>query len=170
MKCFLLGVLGFVVAGGICAGVLYTQMHGFNARGVRPGGFEKFMVHYWMRGGMPSGVANTPDPLPVTPENIAAGRDFYVTHCAFCHGNNGAGKTEVAAGMYPRVPNLRDEADLTDGQLFYIVREGIRYSGMPGWGPPDNRDWQLVQFIRYLPKTTPQDLQQMDAVNHLGAQ
>lgn len=94
-----------------------------------------------------------PEPAS-TPASIAAGEKLYGGECASCHGLNGRTPTDAGRWMYPRA------ADLTSGQvqqysgreLFWIVRNGIRFSGMPAFGKveTDEHLWQLVHYLRTL--------------------
>ena len=70
-------------------------------------------------------------------------------------------------GLYPPAPDLRVAAtqDLSDGELFYIVKNGIRFTGMPGWDGEDDDNWKLVLFLRHLPVLTPKELELMKEVN-----
>ena len=76
-----------------------------------------------------------------------------------CHGYDGGGKTEIGSGQYPRPPALRsiDVSSMSDGEIFYHIRNGIRNTGMPAWQMPDRQIWQLVAFIRHLPDVAPLD-------------
>ena len=60
-----------------------------------------------------------------------------------------------------------DTQQLTDGELFYIIKNGIRFTGMPGWGGEDEENWKLVLFIRHLPKLSPKEIELMKEINHL---
>jgi len=60
--------------------------------------------------------------------------------------------------------------DMTDGELFYIIKNGIRFTGMPGWGGEDEDNWKLVLFIRHLPQLSGQELELMKEVNGQGPQ
>ena len=90
-------------------------------------------------------------------------------NCATCHGNSGDGKTQINAGLYPPAPDMREAVtqDLSDGELFYIIKNGIRLTGMPGWGGSDEDNWKLVLFIRHLPQLTTTELEFMSDVNHM---
>jgi len=57
--------------------------------------------------------------------------------------------------------------DLSDGELFYLIKNGVRFTGMPGWGGSDEDNWKLVLFIRHLAQLTPMELEFMREVNHL---
>src|SRR5262249_52999969 len=95
----------------------------------------------------------------------------FADHCATCHANDGSGDTEIGRSLYPRAPDMRLPAtqDLTDGQLYSVIRNGVRLTGMPAWGNPalkqDDETWHLVVFIRHLPQTTPAEIDQMKALN-----
>jgi mono/diheme cytochrome c family protein len=111
------------------------------------------------------------NPVPASEEAVADGRSHFADHCASCHGNDGSGSTELGRGLYPKAPDMRLPAtqDLTDGELFYIIENGIRFTGMPGWGASGGEDrdasWRLVHFIRRLPKLTAEEIAQMEALN-----
>ena len=72
-------------------------------------------------------------------------------------------------GMYPKPPDLRlsHTQKLTDGEIFYIIENGIRMSGMPAFGGADTADqsWKLVYFIRHLPQLTSAEEAQMESLN-----
>ena len=103
--------------------------------------------------------------------SITAGKDLYAQKCEGCHAYDGGGKTEIAANLYPRPPVLRDVVpSLTDGEIFYHIRNGIRNTAMPAWNFPDAQVWQLVGYLRHLPlvaSQTGQDIagEQQAAVN-----
>jgi mono/diheme cytochrome c family protein len=97
----------------------------------------------------------------------------YADHCAICHGNDGSGDTMLGNGMYPRPPDMRLAATQgkTDGELFSIIENGIRLSGMPAFGGNASGaadSWKLVLFLRHLPRLTPEELADMQALNPKG--
>jgi mono/diheme cytochrome c family protein len=145
----------------------YAKTRGFTAK-AQPSKVEEFIADQLLELSYPASAKSMKNPVPATPENLARGRDHFAHDCAICHGNDGAGHTEIAAGLYPKAPNLRDESDISDGVLFYIIKNGVRFTGMPGWSDPDEELWKVVLFIRNLPNETPQDLGAMNALNHLG--
>ena len=87
------------------------------------------------------------------------------------HTNDGSGNTEMGRGLYPKAPDMREAntQSLSDGELFYIIHNGIRLTGMPAWGdsPPeeDQDSWKLVHFIRHLPKISQEELEEMKKLN-----
>ncbi|HVA95199.1 MAG TPA: cytochrome c [Candidatus Dormibacteraeota bacterium] len=106
-----------------------------------------------------------------TPAVMADARAHWADHCATCHANDGSGNTEMGDGLYPKPPDMRLPAtqNLTDGELYYIIRNGVRLTGMPAWGDPhldqDDESWQLVLFIRHLPKMTAEEAKEMEKLN-----
>ena len=77
----------------------------------------------------------------------------------------------MGRNLFPKAPDMRQAATqtLTDGELFWIIEHGIRFTGMPGWstGTTEGAEasWQLVHFIRHLPHLTDSELQEMEALN-----
>ena len=91
-------------------------------------------------------VAGSPD--------VSAGHEIFRAKCELCHAYDGSGKTDIGAGQYPRPPDLRSAPvqQLSDGQLFYHIKNGIRHTGMPAWELPDRKIWQVSAYVRNLPK------------------
>jgi mono/diheme cytochrome c family protein len=94
------------------------------------------------------------NPLPSAPQILAEPRKSYKEHCAVCHADDRGGKTRLSAGLSPEVPDLRAKhiQALTDGEMFYIIKNGVRFTGMPGWDLGDDETWHLVGLLRQLPK------------------
>jgi copper transport protein len=98
------------------------------------------------------------DPAPATAENIAAGKQIYLTSCAVCHGPQGKGNGPLAATLNPRPVDLTVHARLhSEGELFYWITNGISGTAMPKWQDPltDLQRWQVVTYVRTLPLLTP---------------
>lgn len=160
-----------VIAGG--AWWLYRSLtrHGFSAR-EKPWAIEALLARKARALATPAGVEALKNPVEPTALHIAEARDHFADHCAVCHANDGSGRTMLNAGLYPPAPDLRGEETqgLSDGELFYIVRNGIRFTGMPGFGGEDEENWKLVLFLRHLPELTPEELQLMEEVNGMKAE
>ena len=90
------------------------------------------------------------------PKRIAAGGGQYAEMCSGCHLAPGMKKTEMSRGLYPRAPELRRESPLTPAEQFWIVKHGVKMTGMPAWGVThdDEHLWDVVAFLRKLPGLT----------------
>jgi mono/diheme cytochrome c family protein len=97
------------------------------------------------------------NPLPATPENIAQGREAFSSYCIVCHGLDGQNTgVPFADRMFPPVPSLASQnvQSYTDGQLDWIVENGLGPSGMPASRGilSDEEIWSIVLYIRHLPR------------------
>lgn len=90
---------------------------------------------------------------------IAEGFVHYRAHCAVCHGAPGIESDEIARGMYPNPPDLRQTAGhRSPSELFWIVKNGIKMSGMPAWGDHGDAElWPVVAFVQQLPSLSAAD-------------
>ena len=119
---------------------------------------------------VPSELRDMNNPVPLTAKVLADGRAHFADHCATCHGNDGRG-AGFGKQMYPRAPDmtLPETQQLSDGELFAVIENGVRLSGMPGFGSGTAESaagsWALVHFIRHLPQTTPEELRAMRQLN-----
>ena len=93
------------------------------------------------------------------PANLVVGTSHFAAHCAACHGAPGVPRSEIAEGLYPQPPNLALTVNrYTAPQLFWIVKHGIKMTGMPGWGDhSDDEIWATVAFIQKLPEMSEAD-------------
>jgi mono/diheme cytochrome c family protein len=142
---------------------------GFSARD-EPTFIEKFAARLARSVAVPASVKSRQNPTPDTPEVLAEARAHWADHCATCHANNGSGDTELGRNMYPRAPDMRkpETQKLTDGELFFIIENGIRLTGMPGWGGSETSaedSWKVVRFIRHLPQVSEEEEQEMQKLN-----
>jgi mono/diheme cytochrome c family protein len=105
------------------------------------------------------------DPVPGTlddPALVRAGaRAFAARGCVTCHGAPGADYAKFAEGMRPDPPDLKDIVnDRAPAQLFWVVKNGIKMTGMPGFGAigaPDQELWSIVAFLKKLPSVSEAD-------------
>jgi mono/diheme cytochrome c family protein len=98
------------------------------------------------------------------PARVRAGSAHYKEMCAQCHGAPGVHPGEIARGLWPEAPDLEMFAsDWTPAQLFWITKNGIKFSAMPAWGPThsDDKIWDIVAFMQKLPKLSDKEYQQM---------
>ena len=158
------------VAALAAAGGIYMVRRGYSARET-PTALEAAVARRLRHLATPADARRKANPVPATPEILAEARGHFADHCAVCHANDGSGETTIGQGLYPKTPDmrLRPTQDMSDGELFYVIRNGVRFTGMPGWGPvheqEDTDSWGLVHFIRRLPRLTPEELQEMSRMN-----
>ena len=142
-------------------------MHGFSAQ-AQPSSTEAMLARYARSTAMPSSAKALKNPVRFTPEMRHEAMAHFADHCAVCHANNGSGQTLFGKGMYPKPPDMRGETQrMSDGEIFYVIENGIRMSGMPAFGVDGAEDdsWKLVAFIRHLPKLTATEEAEMEALD-----
>jgi mono/diheme cytochrome c family protein len=170
-RTLLLSIIAAGAAGAAAFGWV-TIRRGFSARD-NPSALEAFLAKTARNLSIPASERDAKNPFAPTAEVLGEARAHFADHCATCHGNDGSGKTEIGQNLYPKAPDLRqsETQNLTDGQIYYIIHNGIRLTGMPAWGGPgkDDDSWQLVLFIRHLPQMTPQEMKEMEPFNPKSA-
>ncbi len=158
-----------LILGGILV-ALWILPGAFSAKG-KPPEWEVKIARYVRHLATPSHFLKMSNPIISSPEVLAEGLHHFADHCATCHANDGSGKTAMGPNFYPPVPDLRDPAiqGMTDGEIFYVIHHGIRFTGMPAWGKgdpaKDEESWKLVWFVRHLPDITPEEIAQMKQFN-----
>ena len=170
---FAAGAVGIIVIAGL-SGLIFlkTGANGFSARS-EPSFLEMFAAEQARSMSMPKSAKNRSNPIGKSKEVLDDAMAHWADHCAVCHGNDGSGQVDMGRQMYPHAPDMRKERTqrLTDGELFYIIENGIRLSGMPAWGGSEvgERDsWKLVHFIRHLPDLSQAEITQMEKLNPKG--
>ena len=123
---------------------------------------------------IPASAREARNPLPLESRIIAEGRAHFADHCASCHANDGSGDIALGRSLYPRAPDMRGPATqaLTDGELFFIIENGVRLTGMPAWGGSGKPEesWKLVHFIRHLPALSAEERAEMEELNPRSAE
>lgn len=167
--------IAFLLVVVIAGAMLVLQGRGVSARPM-PSAFEvraAVFMRSWLTPATYKGLKN---PVSPTEENFIAAREHFADHCSTCHANDGSGNTELGRGLYPKAPDMRlpRTQQLTDGELFYFIENGVMLTGMPAWstGTPEGEraSWQLVHFIRRMPKLTAEDLEAMEGFNPTSRQ
>ncbi len=168
LKASLVLVLVLAVAGGIVAYSIVSK--GLSTR-TSPSMAEESIAMTLRSLATPRSVRDLPNPVEPTAEALGGAVDHWADHCAACHANDGSGSTEMGRSFYPPSPDMRGARtqSLKDGELFSIIENGIRLTGMPAWGtgtPEGEREsWALVHFIRRLPNLTTADIERMEGLN-----
>jgi mono/diheme cytochrome c family protein len=165
-------LMAVVAAAGAAAAVVAGILHdGLSARAT-PTQFEAMMARNARHLSIPANAREARNPVAGTTENLREGRLHFADHCAICHGNDGGGSTLVGRGLYPKPPDLRqtETQKLSDGELFWIIENGVRFTGMPAFSTPgaENDSWKLVLFIRHLPQLTVEERMEMERYNPKG--
>jgi mono/diheme cytochrome c family protein len=146
-----------------------ARANGFSTR-TPPTAVERVVMRGVHRLSVPRSARAAESPVAFSPEVWSESRAHFADHCASCHANDGSGNTELGRGLFPRAPDMRgaQTQDKTDGELYWIIENGIRLTGMPAWGAGGGNDvdtWKLVHFIRHLKELTPEQLKEMAALN-----
>ena len=159
-----------VALAALAGALVYTvASRGLSTR-VQPSWIEERTALGMRQLATPSAVRDRSSPVTPTPAVFEDGLAHFADHCASCHGNDGGG-TDLGKSFYPPVPDMRAARtqNLTDGELFSIIENGIRLTGMPAWGngTPEGEasSWALVHFIRRLPALSPDDIARMQDLN-----
>jgi mono/diheme cytochrome c family protein len=164
-----IALLGAVVA--MAVSILHD---GLSARAT-PSRFEIMLARNARHLAIPSNARLAQNPLLDSPEDLREARLHFADHCAICHANDGGGQTMMGGGLYPKPPDLRlpETQNLNDGELFWIIENGVRFTGMPAFsnggehGGMQN-SWKLVHFIRHLPYLTAAERIEMERYNPKG--
>lgn len=154
-----------ITLGAGALGLGYSVMHrGFGARG-EPSGLEVFVARNLRSMAVSADAKEMQNPVPFTEERWPGAEHHWMEHCSSCHSLDGSGDTPIGRNLYPNPPDMRESLtqDLSDGELFHIISNGVRFTGMPAWGDEDSVEdiWDLVSFIRKLPALTPEELERM---------
>jgi mono/diheme cytochrome c family protein len=169
---FIRALLVLIVIGSVAGAVVAYSIvrRGLSTR-TEPSRAEAYIARTVRSLATPSAVRSMKNPVEPTEAVFTEGLEHFADHCAVCHANNGSGDSEIGRALYPRAPDMRAKAtqELTDAELFSIIENGVRLTGMPAWGtgtPEGEREsWALVHFIRRLPKLTDDEIVRMEALN-----
>ena len=160
---------------GLVVAVAASFLHdGLSARAT-PTKFEIMVARHARHLATPARARLAQNPLLVSAEDLREARLHFADHCAICHANDGGGQTMIGSGLYPKPPDLRlpETQNLTDGELFWIIENGVRFTGMPAFSNSGGHggmldSWKLVHFIRHLPHLTATERIEMERYNPKG--
>jgi mono/diheme cytochrome c family protein len=156
-------------AAAVAGGLLYVRMTGLSAQPA-PAATEARLARAIRGFAVPGTFRARTNPVSPSDDVIERAMTHFAEHCAICHANDGSGATDIGRGLFPRPPDLRAPATQTlrDGELFYIIEHGVRFTGMPAFATGDAdgeaASWELVHFIRRLPSLSADDLARMAAM------
>lgn len=109
----------------------------------------------------------TKNPFSSSPETLRAGLSHYKENCVACHGAPGVPESEAGMGLNPSAPDLTLPSlqRMSDGELFWVISNGIRMTGMPAFSLTHKPDeiWKIVAFVRHLPELSDAEQKQLKA-------
>jgi len=158
MRHFILGViitLLILILGGLGFAVL-----GFfpTPANVEPPRIERRIAMAAVDASMERHAPRVNNPLTPTDQNLEDGMKLYTMNCALCHGGLDRKPSTLAASFYPPPPSLiSNPPDDPEWHLFYTIRTGIRYTGMPAWDKslPEQDIWKITMLLSHLDKLPP---------------
>ena len=145
-------VLGIVAVAVVAVAVVFAALPGLSVARKDPPQAEVAVATWLLHHSVPAAAKAAVNPVSASAADIEAGHALFQQKCETCHAYDGGGKTEIGSGAYPRPPMLRTLLpSMSDGEVFFHVRNGIRNTAMPAWSMPDRQVWQLVAYMRHLP-------------------
>jgi mono/diheme cytochrome c family protein len=165
--------LAIVIVIGLIAAAAVSLLHDGVSSRAKPTALEVMMARQARHMAIPKSARKVQNAVPDTPENLRDARLHFADHCAICHANDGSGDTLFGRNLYPKPPDLRQQQtqDLSDGEIFWIIENGVRFTGMPAFGGAHGTEedsWKLVRFIRHLPQLTAEERMEMERNNPKG--
>jgi predicted CXXCH cytochrome family protein len=157
-------VLLILLAVAILAAAYGTAVirRGFSAAD-QPSAVETVVSRTVRNLGIPSSARAEKNPFEPTQEGLQEAQELFTNHCAGCHGKDGNAQSEIGQNFYPKAPDLRlpPTQNLTDGEIHYIITNGVRLTGMPALGTPhvgedNNSAWKILLFVRAISQLTSQ--------------
>jgi thiosulfate dehydrogenase len=146
-------ILGLAVYIGLRAGLMPANAD------AKPGGLERWAAKTSLRATLAREAPRTPNPLPSTDANYAAGIKLYAENCAICHGASDGHPSNVAKGLYQKPPQFAKDGveDDPDGITYWKVAHGIRLTGMPSFDGTlrDEQIWQVALFLKNMDALPP---------------
>ncbi len=166
-KLIFLVMIALAVLGAIYGAAVIRR--GFSATG-QPSAVEIVMARTVRSLGIPRTAQQEKNPWTATPDLLQEARDNFTDHCAVCHGKDGDGHSGIGPNLYPKAPDLQraETQNLSDGEIHYIIQNGVRLTGMPALGNPhggqdDSAAWKLVLFVRSIGQATPPEKTEQSA-------
>ncbi|MFB3917158.1 MAG: cytochrome c [Terriglobales bacterium] len=152
---FMAGVLLSLAA--IAAGLYFYLSRGYANLSAQPqpSALEQKLAISAMDASLERHAPKVKNPIPPTNANLIDGAKLYKNDCALCHGSPLNPVADVGQALYPRAPQfLKDAPDMPENQSFYIIKYGVRWTGMPAWGNilADSEVWKVALFLSRMEK------------------
>ena len=143
----------------VAAAGLLVALCGMAAPQQKPGAGSKQDARLPEGYSIPPEAAKRANPLKPTEPVLAAAKKYYSSQCAMCHGKDGDGKGDLAEDMQLKIQDYRKPESLakfTDGELFYILTNGMGKMPAEGDRTPDDGKWGVILYLRSLAKAEPE--------------
>jgi thiosulfate dehydrogenase len=155
---FFFGVVVAIII--LILAVLGFAMLGFfpTAANVPPAHWERHFAMGAVDASMERHAPRVQDPLTPTDQNLEDGIKLYTMNCALCHGTLDRKPATLADSFYPPAPNfISDPPDDPEWHVFYTIRTGVRYTGMPAWDKvlAETDMWKITLFLSHMDKLPP---------------
>jgi len=165
MKIILTIIIVFVVEAAAWTGFVYS-----GAYNVSMSNHDNALMNWYFDTGTARSIkqhaAGVTPPALDDPHMIQSGANHFAEMCVQCHGGPDQQPEEIAKGLWPKAPDLAKAVpDWTPAELYWITKNGIKFSAMPAWGATHNNEkiWEVVAFLRKLPTLSPSQYRQMQA-------
>jgi thiosulfate dehydrogenase len=161
MRTFILGIIAAFLLLGL-GGLVIVQfgLMPTNADSIPPA-LERRVATYTLHVAMSRRASRSGNPVPTSDDNLIDGMKIYTMNCAVCHGTLDNQPSPLEHSFYPPVPQLvLDPVDDPQWHTYYVIRNGIRYTGMPSWRHTLSEQdmWKVTDFISRI-ETLPQGVQ-----------
>jgi mono/diheme cytochrome c family protein len=161
---FVAGVICALVALGIIS-IAYVYSGWFDvAASSSHFALERWALNTTMKRSVIAAARNVADPPPFSDEMVKDGFGHYDEMCTVCHAGPGIERSEIGKGLNPQAPDLAEAVKAwTARQLFWIIKHGVKMTGMPSFGATHDDDevWSIVAFVEKLPQISPEQYQRM---------
>lgn len=166
MKLFLLGAFSALVLSAL-VGLVVVSSGIVSASALWEWGAMDDLLGYASRRSIAHHAKDASNPFRDDIAALAVGLDHYKDNCLACHAAPGFASSELAQGLNPLAPKLTTDRiqKMSDGELFWVVSNGIRMTGMPAFSPTHDEDeiWKMVAFVRHLKGLTDEEKAELGA-------
>lgn len=163
-------LLAFLAAVILGSGFAWSGLMGVGARSGHWAVTDWFL-HWVMRNSVRTAALQTEPPPFDNPEMLKLAAGHYEQGCAFCHGSPAGERSAVSRNMLPEPPDLKEKVpEWTKAELFHIVQDGVRFTGMPAWPAPHREDevWSMVAFLEQVPQMSAENYRQLAGLDATG--
>ncbi len=164
MRNFIIGVVVTLLV--LLLGGLASTRFGFldTTAEARPGALETYLASAALDSSVERNAPRQANPVPETDDNLLAGMMVYANDCALCHGKLNKKESPLGQAFSPPAPQLiTHPLDDPEPEIFYLVKHGVRWTGMPAWSTTldDESIWKVTSFLRRINNLPPAVQQQM---------